>query len=216
MSLRIALTKGRLETKTIDMLEKAGYGIDAIRNKGRELVLKDSVYDIEYVLVKSNDCITYVEHGAADLGVVGKDTLLEGSSDYYEMLDLQCGKCCFICAALPQTSLFEKKGQIRIGTKYPNVARRYFESRNIDAEIIKIDGSVELSPLLGLVDGIVDIMETGSTLKANGLVVLDVICPLSARVIVNKASFRLKKDEIMQVLNDLRKAVEEKNEQENA
>lgn len=134
---------------------------------------------------------------------------MEGSDDYYEMLDLQCGKCCFICAALPSANLFEKKGQIRIGTKYPNVARQYFESRNMDVEIIKIDGSVELSPLLGLVDGIVDIMETGNTLRANGLVVLDEICPLSARLIVNKASFRLKKAEIMKVMEDLRKVVEE-------
>lgn len=209
MSLRIALTKGRLEDKTLTMLEQAGYGTEKVRNKGRALVLPDTVHPIEYVLVKSNDCITYVEHGAADIGVVGKDTLLENEGDYYEMLDLKTGKCCFIVAALPEAQLFSKKGRVRIGTKYPHVARQYFLSRNMYVEIIKIDGSVELSPLIGLVDGIVDIMETGSTLKANGLQVLDVVSEISARVIVNKASWKLKKDEITQVLADLKKAVDQ-------
>lgn len=208
MSLRMALTKGRLEDKTLTLLESMGYGTEKARNKGRALVLPDTVKDIDYVLVKSNDCITYVEHGVADLGVVGKDTLMEGGKDYYEMLDLKLGKCCFIVGGLPENNPLQKKGHIRIGTKYPNVARDYFASKNLDVEIIKIDGSVELSPLLGLVDGIVDIMETGSTLKANGLVVFDTVCDISARVIVNKASFRMKRKEVMQVLQDLRKAVE--------
>lgn len=211
MSLRIALTKGRLEDQTLTMLEQAGYGTQNVRNKGRALVLPDTKKDIDYILVKSNDCITYVEHGVADLGVVGKDTLMENEGkDYFEMLDLQMGKCCFIVASLPQANLFAKKGQIRIGTKYPHVARSYFLSKNMDVEIIKIDGSVELSPLIGLVDGIVDIMETGSTLKANGLVVLDVYAQISARVIVNKASWKLKKEEIIAVLADLKKAVDER------
>lgn len=211
MSLRIALTKGRLEDQTLTMLEQAGYGTQNVRNKGRALVLSDTKKDIDYILVKSNDCITYVEHGVADLGVVGKDTLMENEGkDYFEMLDLQMGKCCFIVASLPQANLFAKKGQIRIGTKYPHVARSYFLSKNMDVEIIKIDGSVELSPLIGLVDGIVDIMETGSTLKANGLVVLDVCAQISARVIVNKASWKLKKEEIIAVLADLKKAVDER------
>ncbi len=208
MSLRMALTKGRLEDKTLSMLEQAGYGTEKVRNKGRALVLEDTIRDLDYILVKSNDCITYVEHGAADLGVVGKDTLMENETqNSYEMLDLQTGKCCFIVAALPSARLFEKKGRIRIGTKYPHVARNYFLSRNMDVEIIKIDGSVELSPLIGLVDGIVDIMETGNTLKANGLQVLDTVADISARVIVNKASWKMKKDEIVQVLADLQKAV---------
>lgn len=207
MSLRIALTKGRLEKQTADLLEQMGYGVENIRNKGRALVLPDTRNDIDYVLVKSNDCITYVEHGVADMGVVGKDTLMEGSSDYYEMLDLKIGKCCFICAGLPENNPLEKQGHIRIGTKYPNVARNYFASKNLDVEIIKIDGSVELSPLLGLVDGIVDIMETGNTLRANGLVVFDTCADISARVIVNKASYKLKKKEVMKVLEDLERAV---------
>lgn len=212
MSLQIALTKGRLEIKTIDMLEQMGYGVENVRNKGRQLVLSDTNKDINYVLVKSNDCITYVSHGAADLGVVGKDTLQENSNkDYYEMLDLKLGKCCFIVAALPETDLFNKKGHIRIGSKYPNVTREYFLKRNMDVEVIKIDGSVELSPLLGIVDGIVDIMETGNTLRANGLEVLDTVSEISARVIVNKAAFKLKNAEIMQVIEDLRKVVDERN-----
>ena len=203
MSLSIALTKGRLEKKTVAMLEQCGYGIESLKDKGRALVFPDSKKDIQYFLVKSNDCLTYVEHGVADVGVVGKDTILEGSKDYYEMLDLNIGVCKFIVASLPEVDLMNKVGHITIGTKYPNVAKQYFNSKGLDVEIIKIDGSVELSPLLGLCDGIVDIMETGTTLKENGLVVLDTVCPISARVIVNKASFKLKRAEIMKLLKDL-------------
>ncbi|MBP3852972.1 MAG: ATP phosphoribosyltransferase [Erysipelotrichaceae bacterium] len=208
MSLSVALTKGRLEKKTVAMLEACGYGIEALKDKGRALVFSDSKKDIRYFLVKSNDCITYVEHGVADIGVVGKDTLLEGGKDYYEMLDLNIGVCRFIVASLPEVDLMNKVGHITIGTKYPNVARQYFNSKGMEVEIIKIDGSVELSPLLGLCDGIVDIMETGTTLKENGLVVLDTVCPISARVIVNKASFKLKRDEVMAFIADLKGQVE--------
>ena len=207
MRITMALTKGRLEKQTLALLESAGYGVEKVLNKNRELILPDTKKDIDYILVKSNDCITYVESGAADIGVVGKDTLMEGSKDYYEMLDLERGKCSFIVASLPGVNLFEKEGHIRIGTKYPNVAREYFQSKSMDVEIIRIEGSVELSPLIGLVDGIVDIMETGTTLKANGLVVLDTICDLSARLIVNKASFRTKKDRILEIMEDLRREI---------
>lgn len=209
MSLAIALTKGRLQKQTIAMLEKTGYGIESVKNPGRALVFKDSVKDISYFLVKSHDCITYVEHGVADIGVVGKDTLLEGGKDYYEMLDLEIGKCKFIVATYKGEDIFSKVGHIKIGTKYPSVAQNYFLSKGMDVEIIKIDGSVELAPILGLCDGIVDIMETGTTLKENGLVVLDTVCDISARVIVNKAAFKLKKKEVMAVLNDLERIVKE-------
>ena len=204
MSLSIALTKGRLEKKTIERLEASGYGVESIKNKNRELVFHDSKKDISYFLVKSNDCITYVEHGVADVGIVGKDTLIEGGKDYYELLDLKIGNCKFIVASLPETDLFHKQGHVKIGTKYPNIARSYFLKRNMDVEIIKIDGSVELAPLLGLCDGIVDIMETGITLKENGLVVLDEVCKISARMIVNKAAFKLKRDEILNLMEDLK------------
>ena len=209
MSLSIALTKGRLEKQTVAMLEELGYGVEALKDKGRALVFKDSVHDIQYFLVKSNDCITYVNHGVADIGVVGKDTILENENDNYELLDLKIGKCKFIVASLPQNQLFSKVGHIKIGTKDPRVAKQYFLSKGMDVEIIKIDGSVELAPILGLCDGIVDIMETGTTLKENGLVVLDTVCDISARVIVNKASFKLKHEEVMKVIHDLSKRVNE-------
>lgn len=207
MSISIALTKGRLEKKTIERLEASGYGVEAVKNKNRELVFKDSKKDVSYFLVKSNDCITYVEHGVADVGIVGKDTLIEGGKDYYELLDLNIGKCKFIVASLPETDLFNKQGHIKIGTKYPNIARNYFLKRNMDVEIIKIDGSVELAPILKLCDGIVDIMETGTTLKENGLIVLDEVCKISARMIVNKAAFKLKREEILNLMEDLKEDV---------
>lgn len=209
MGLSIALTKGRLEKQTVSMLEELGYGIEALKDKGRALVFKDSIEDIQYFLVKSNDCITYVNHGVADIGVVGKDTILENENDNYELLDLKIGKCKFIVASLPKNKLFSKVGHIKIGTKYPTVAKQYFLSKGMDVEIIKIDGSVELAPILGLCDGIVDIMETGTTLRENGLVVLDTVCDISARVIVNKASFKLKHKEVMKVIEDLSRKVNE-------
>ncbi|WP_346670788.1 ATP phosphoribosyltransferase [Faecalicoccus acidiformans] len=209
MSLSIALTKGRLEKKTVAMLERMGYGTENLKNKGRALVFEDTKKDIRYFLVKSNDVITYVNHGVADIGVVGKDTLMERGNQNYELLDLEFGKCKFCVASLPDQDVFQKVGHVKIGTKYPQVAREYFLSRGIDVEVIKIDGSVELAPILGLADGIVDIVETGTTLKENGLVILEEVCEISARVIVNKASFKLKRNEIMAVVRDLESVVKE-------
>ena len=156
-------------------------------------------------MLKADDCVTYVEHGVADVGIVGKDTLLESDGRYYELFDLNVGKCGFIVAGLPGKSPFDKLGHIKIGSKYPKVARDFFKKRNMDVEVIKIEGSVELAPILGLCDGIVDIMETGTTLKENGLIVYERICDISARVIVNRASFKLKQKEIMALLEDLAK-----------
>ena len=135
--LSMALTKGRLEKNTVAMLDECGYGTEALKNKGRALVFKDTKKDLEYFLVKANDCITYVEHGVADVGVVGKDTLLEGGKDYYELLDLEIGKCRFIVASLPQNDLFNKTGQIKIGTKYPKVARDYFLQRTASMSTVR-------------------------------------------------------------------------------
>ena len=208
MSVSIALTKGRLEKKAIEMLETSGYGVDEVKNKGRALVFKDTKKDVQYFLAKPNDVITYVEHGVADIGIVGKDTLSEKPSDTYELLDLQTGKCKFIVASLKGNNPLKKVGHIKIGTKYPTVATKYFHDRNMEVEIIKIDGSVELGPVLGLCDGIVDIMETGTTLKENGLVVYDTVCDISARVIVNKVSFKLKNEEVLQVVEDLKRGIE--------
>ena len=208
MSISIALTKGRLEKETVKLLDKANYGTEELKDKGRKLVFKDTKKDIKYFLVKAADSITYVEHGVADIGVVGKDTLMESNNNYYEVLDLNIGKCKFIVASLPEKNIFKKVGHIKIGTKYPTVAREYFKKKNIDVEIIKIEGSVDLAPILGLCDAIVDIMETGTTLKENGLVVFDTVCPISARVIVNKASFKLKRKEIGDFIESLQKVIE--------
>ena len=203
MTLSVALTKGRLEKGTIALLDQCGYGTENLKNKGRELVFADTKKDLRYFLVKPNDCITYVEHGTADIGIVGKDTLMEGGKDYYEMLDLNIGKCCFVLAGMKDADPLKKTGHIRIGSKYPNVALDYFHSKGKDIEVIRIDGSVELAPVLGLTDGIVDIMETGETLRQNGLVVYDTVADISARLIVNKASFKLKRDEVMALIHDL-------------
>ena len=189
MTIAIALTKGRLEKASIAMLKKEGYGVEALKEKGRTLVFEDTQKDIRYFLVKPNDCITYVQHGVADIGIVG----------------LNIGKCRFILGGLKGHNPFDKIGHITIGTKYPNVAKAYFMEKGREIECIKIDGSVELAPLLGLCDGIVDIMETGDTLRENGLVVFDTLCDLSARVIVNKASLKLKQTAVCAVLEDLQR-----------
>lgn len=207
MSISIAMTKGRLEKDTIKLLDKANFGTEELKNKGRKLVFNDTIEDIKYFLVKAADSITYVEHGVADIGVVGKDTLMESDNNYYEVLDLEIGKCNFIVASLPEKDVFKKVGHIKIGTKYPKVAREYFKKRGMDVEIIKIEGSVELAPILGLCDAIVDIMETGTTLKENGLIVFDRICDISARVIVNKASFKMKREEIGAFINRLKQVL---------
>lgn len=207
MSISIALTKGRLEEQTVELLEKAAFDPSELKNKGRKLVFKDKSQDINYFLVKAADSITYVEHGVADIGVVGKDTILESDNNFYEVMDLGIGKCGFIVASLPENDLLKKVGHIKIGSKYPTVAKEYFKKKNMDVEVIKIEGSVELAPILGLCDGIVDIMETGTTLKENGLVVLDRICDISARVIVNKASFKMKQKEIGEFIERIKKVI---------
>ena len=207
MSISIALTKGRLEKETVKLLDKANFGTEELKNKGRKLVFNDTIEEIKYFLVKAADSITYVEHGVADIGIVGKDTLMESDNNYYEVLDLGIGKCGFIVASLPEKDVFKKVGHIKIGTKYPRVAREYFKKRGMNVEIIKIDGSVELAPILGLCDAIVDIMETGTTLKENGLIVFDRICDISARVIVNKASFKMKREEIGAFINRLKQVL---------
>lgn len=207
MGISIALTKGRLEQETIKILDKANFDPSELKNKGRKLVFKDKTQDIKYFLVKAADSITYVEHGVADLGVVGKDTILESDNNCYEVLDLGFGKCGFIVASLPENDIFKKVGHIKIGTKYPKVAKDYFKKKGMDVEVIKIEGSVELAPILGLCDGIVDIMETGTTLKENGLVVLDRICEISARLIVNKASFKMKQNEIWDFIDRIKEVI---------
>lgn len=205
--LRIALTKGRLEKKTVELFSKMGLDCTALIEKGRKLVLPVPPYEV--VLAKAADVTTYVEHGVCDIGIVGKDTIVESGKSFYEVMDLGFGKCRFALAGPKGTDFFSGYNVKRIATKYPTVAANYFESKNMDVRIIKIEGSVELAPLLGLSDAIVDIVETGSTLKENGLEVIDEIIPVSARVIVNMASMKLRKNEIEDFLKKVEKAKEE-------
>ena len=206
--LRIALTKGRLEKDTVALFEKIGYDCSAVREKGRKLVLPvgDS---IEVVLAKAPDVITYVENGVCDLGVVGKDTIIENGSCFYEILDLGFGRCKFAVAGKKGVDCLSGFSTKTIATKYPNVTRRFFESKGMDVRVIKIEGSVELAPLLGLADAIVDIVETGSTLKENGLEVKEDVCPISARLICNTASLKLRKAEIESLAQQMEDAIKE-------
>lgn len=199
--LRIALTKGRLEKSSVALFKTMGLDTSELENKGRRLILP--VGDYEAVLSKAPDVITYVEHGVCDIGVVGKDTIVEHGSSFYEVIDLHIGRCRFALACPKGTDFFSGYKRKVVASKYPKVAGEYFKSKGMDVDIIKIEGSVELAPLLGLADGIVDIVETGSTLKENGLEVVDEIMPISARVIVNMASMKLRKDEIESFLSDL-------------
>jgi ATP phosphoribosyltransferase len=194
--LRIALTKGRLEKDTVGLFEKIGYDCTAVREKGRKLILPVPDGNIEVVLAKANDVITYVEHGVCDIGVVGKDTIMEMQGKFFEMVDLGFGRCKFALATKKGSQFYGGYNVKTIATKYPNITRNYFESKGMDVEIVKIEGSVELAPLLELSDGIVDIVETGTTLKENGLEVIEDICPISARLIVNMVSMKLRQQEI--------------------
>ncbi|MCH5314430.1 MAG: ATP phosphoribosyltransferase regulatory subunit [Eubacterium sp.] len=199
--LRIALTKGRLEKSSVSLFKTMGLDTSQLENKGRRLILP--VGDYEAVLSKAPDVITYVEHGVCDIGVVGRDTIVEHGNSFYEVIDLNIGRCRFALACPKGTDFFSGYKRKVVASKYPKVSKEYFKAKGMDVDIIKIEGSVELAPLLGLADGIVDIVETGSTLKENGLEIVDEIMPISARVIVNMASMKLRKDEIEQFLNDL-------------
>ncbi|MDP4089680.1 MAG: ATP phosphoribosyltransferase [Bacillota bacterium] len=200
-NVKIALTKGRLEKGAVQIFEDTGIDCSQLKDKGRKLVFHIDEPSIDFFLAKASDVVTYVEHGVADIGIVGKDTLMESGKNYYEVLDLKMGRCKFIVASKKDTDLYGGYNHKKIATKYPEVARKYFRSKGMDVEIIKIEGSVELAPILGLADAIVDIMETGTTLRENGLVVLEEICDLSARMIVNVASLKLKKEEIEGLIN---------------
>ncbi len=205
--LRIALTKGRLEKQVTQMLEKAGYDVSSLLEKGRKLLLPIGDGSLEVVLAKAPDVITYVEHGVCDLGVVGKDTIVENGGTFYEIMDLGVGKCDFALATEKGKDFYAGYNTKRIATKYPNVAKKYFNDKGIDVEIIKIEGSVELAPLLSLADAIVDIVETGTTLRENGLEVKEYIRDISARVIVNIASMKMRKDEVHDLLENLEKGM---------
>lgn len=194
--IRIALTKGRLEKDTVKLFEDMGFDVTKVKEKGRKLILPISDENIEVVLAKAADVITYVEHGVCDLGVVGKDTVMEHGGKYFELVDLGFGRCKFALAGKKGGDFYKGYGVKTVASKYTNVTRAFFESKGMDVDIVKIEGSVELAPLLGLADGIVDIVETGTTLKENGLEVYEDVAPVSARLIVNTVSMKLKKERI--------------------
>lgn len=200
-TVRIAITKGRIEKLAINIFKECDIDCEELLNKGRKLIFHDNKNNIDFVLVKGPDVLTYVDHGVVDIGIVGKDVLLEQNKNYYEVLDLKLGKCKFAIAGLPGTNLNEGYNRKKIATKYPNVARNYFRSKGQDVEIIKIEGSVELSPILGLSDAILDLVETGDTLRENGLVILEEVCDISARVVVNITSMKLKREEILKIIS---------------
>ncbi|EPY2280060.1 ATP phosphoribosyltransferase [Clostridium sporogenes] len=209
--IKIALTKGRLEKKAIEIFKTININTRELEDKGRKLIFncENEEYNIEFFLVKAKDVETYVEYGAADIGIVGKDTLMETNREFYEVLDLNVGKCKFALAALPSFKLDQGYNRKKIATKYPNIAREYFRKKGIDVELIKIEGSVELGPIVGLADAIVDIVETGNTLRENGLVVVEDICEISARMIVNKASMKTKRDEIIKIIENVSEVIKQ-------
>ena len=206
--LTFALAKGRLANKTMDMFEKLGITCDSIRDKEtRKLIFVNEDLKLKFFLAKASDVPTYVEYGAADIGIVGEDTILEEGRNLYEVMDLGFGKC-KMCVCVPESAREKlQHGElIRVASKYPSIAKDYFYNKKFQTvEIIKLNGSVELAPIVGLSEVIVDIVETGSTLKANGLTVLEEICDLSARMVVNQVSLKMEQERIRKLIYDLRK-----------
>ena len=204
--INVALPKGRLGEKVYAMFEAAGYECPSIKENNRKLIFENEELGIRYFWVKPSDVSIYVERGAADIGVAGKDILLEYSPDVYELLDLNIGKCRMAVAAKRDFHDNNEK-TLKVATKFPNIAKNYYNSICRDIDIIKLNGSIELAPILSLSDVIVDIVETGTTLKENNLEVFDTVVPISARLIANKASFKFKTDEIEAIVESIRSQV---------
>ncbi len=210
--LTIALTKGRLAEKTLEMLEAVGITCEEMKDKKtRKLIFVNEDLKLRFFLAKGPDVPTYVEYGAADLGVVGRDTILEEGRKLYEVMDLGFGKCRMcICGPESARELLDGNQQIRVATKYPNIAKDYFyNKKNQTVEIIKLNGSIELAPIVGLSEVICDIVETGSTLRENGLHILEEVCPLSARVVVNQVSMKMESERISELLGKLKNVIKE-------
>lgn len=206
--IKIAITKGRIEKQVCQLLSKQGFDMEPVIHKNRELMIKTQD-GLSMIFAKANDVLTFLEHGIVDVGFVGKDTLEDSDfQDYYEMLDLNIGKCYFALAAYPEYRDKVFKRRQRIASKYTKVAKDYFHQKQQDVEIIKLEGSVELGPVVGLSDAIVDIVETGSTLKANGLEIIEKISDVSTKMIVNKVSLKFKKDEIFHLIQMLKEEEE--------
>ena len=204
--INVALPKGRLGDQVYDMFEEAGYECPEIKEDSRKLFFENKEKGIRFFWVKPSDVAVYVGRGAADIGIAGKDILLEHQPDVYELLDLNLGVCRMMVAA-PESFRDNPDLTLRVATKFPNIAARYYAGKSRDIDIIELHGSIELAPLLSLSDVIVDIVETGNTLKANGLVQIDEVLPISARLIANKANFKFKTKEIEQVTEALAKVV---------
>lgn len=205
--LNIALPKGRLGEKVLGMFERAGFECPAIHEENRKLFFENEKLNLRYFWVKPSDVAIYVERGAADIGVAGKDILMEYGPDVYELLDLKCGVCKMMVAA-PEGFHDDSDRTLRVATKFVNIARNYYAGKSRDIDIIKLNGSIEIAPILGLSDVIVDIVETGTTLRENNLKVYEDIFPISARLIANKANFRFKSAEIERLTNQLKAQVE--------
>ncbi len=210
-TVNIALPKGRLGEKVLNMIREAGFSCPEAKENDRRLIFESPESSIRYFWVKPTDVAIYVARGAADIGIAGKDILLEYQPDVYELLDLHIGTCRMAVAA--------KKGfrdrtekTLRVATKFPNIAREYYENKGRDIDIIKLNGSIELAPILDLSDVIVDIVETGITLKENDLEPIETVVPISARLVSNKASFQFKNESITKIMNALKKACEESGE----
>ncbi len=194
--INIALPKGRLGEKVYEILAKSGYDCPEIMDKNtRKLTFENTEKGVRYFWVKPSDVAIYVERGAADIGIAGKDILLEYSPDVYELLDLDIGKC-RMCVAAPKEFKYNNEKTLTVATKFPNIAAKYYAQKSVDIDIIKLNGSIELAPILKLSDVIVDIVETGKTLLENGLEPIETIVPISARLVANKASFKFKAEDI--------------------
>lgn len=212
MSLTVAIPKGRLGTQAIEMFKAAGIG-QSIDEKSRKLVFEDKNININFILLKNSDVITYVENGIADIGISGKDMIMENGADIYELYKMNIGKCKISVAGIKDRKVFKDDTIIRVATKFPETAKKYFNQRGQKIKIIKLNGSIELAPILGLSDVIVDIVETGNTLKANGLEVFEDMYDISAVVISNKISYKFKRKEIKEIIELIRR--EDTNDKDN-
>lgn len=211
--ITVALSKGRLAKKALDMFEHIGITCDEMKDEStRKLIFVNEELGMKFFLAKPSDVPTYVEYGAADIGIVGKDTLLEEGRKLYEVLDLKTGRCKMcVCGPASAKEKLMHHELIRVASKYPNIAKDYFyNTKHQTVEIIKLNGSVELAPIVGLSEVIVDIVETGATLRENGLGVLEEVCPLSARLVVNQVSMKMESERINKIIHDLKQYLESK------
>lgn len=205
--LTLAMAKGRTAKDSLRLFEKAGITFPDFNEKSRKLVFYSADQSIKMIYVKAVDVTTYVEEGAADIGIVGRDNILEAEADIYELLDLHLGKCHFVVASLKDIAI-ETSTTLKVASKYPNVAKDYFAKKGLLVDTIKLNGSVELAPIIDMADCIVDIVETGTTIKENGLKIIDTVGQISTRLVVNKASFATRTDYIRTVLSDLKGVLE--------